>query len=793
MAAPASRFTGQDEPGLYLVHPQDTERERQCTCDIFVVHGLRGGATSSWRHPDSGTIWFQHLLPEYIRNQTSADSARIWTFGYPAYVTFQAAGVYELALDLLNRIKGVRKGYENRKIIWVCHSLGGIVVKHAMIEAQLNPRYLGIRTSTAGIVFLATPHQGSNAANFGNIIAGVANAVTPGISFLNRDMIRDLKKGSPALFEISSKFSNICTGISIHTFYETGGAHLIVDRTSAVLNLTNEVTRHPLRVAHREMGKFRDAYDQNWIPVASSIVELVLMTTASTPSTLGIANTSRTVGGGWTYSPEPSVVDPSPPPQHQGLSHDYSQQSSGPTRDSSPRTQPPSGSPSPAQQWTAWREQPTVSSPTASRSYPSLNQTQSRLDLRSDTSSSSVSTAGSSSFSGQAVDPGDMVAVCDGCGRDIGSAAHRVQCTVCYDYDLCASCFQSGKVSKNHSSDHKVSHVLNTLLLMPDDLVPAREAVNPPINVAKGRKNWSLVQLMPNTPANPSNLTITQRRLHLFDNDSHARFRAYARPGHYGISIDVDVHFDPDLDKNAAARQHLLRRVGGAGKLRVTLGVVTNNQQFAGTRFPEDSFSDATVTPGCLPNRLFRQGFRGSVVSMNVGATDYNLRPDSLLHVEGSEDSVVGIGLIVQWSDVPSYQQSTDPVVSIDVLQVRMYNVLDYNEPYIRAPPPSPPRTAVEEEDEEDDGTADDDTSVEEFLAALMRIQRAAETAQEKARLEALVRQRLAQQEQAKREAVGRLYLQAMSQAIKEAAEEEERQRKEAALVLFFQSLGLRR
>jgi len=99
-----------------------------------------------------------------------------------------------------------------------------------MIEAQLNPRYLGIRTSTAGIVFLATPHQGSNAANFGNIIAGVANAVTPGISFLNRDMIRDLKKGSPALFEISSKFSNICTGISIHTFYETGGAHLVRTR-----------------------------------------------------------------------------------------------------------------------------------------------------------------------------------------------------------------------------------------------------------------------------------------------------------------------------------------------------------------------------------------------------------------------------------------------------------------------------------------------------------------------------------------------------------------------------------
>lgn len=59
-----------------------------------------------------GTVWFQSLLPECIRNQTNTDSARIWTFGYPADVTFQAASIFEQAVALLTRISDVRKGYE---------------------------------------------------------------------------------------------------------------------------------------------------------------------------------------------------------------------------------------------------------------------------------------------------------------------------------------------------------------------------------------------------------------------------------------------------------------------------------------------------------------------------------------------------------------------------------------------------------------------------------------------------------------------------------------------------------
>lgn len=378
--------------------------------------------------------------------------------------------------------------------------------------------------------------------------------------------------------------------------------------------------------------------------------------------------------------------DAPPSPRHQGSSPGYHQQtqSSVSTRDAPPQTRlTPSGSPNPAPQRASWSDQPTTSDATTLRPrslYPPLNHSQSRLSLQPEgraRSPSFLSSTGSPSSPARSDDPGDLVAICDGCGRDLGTAEHRVQCTVCHDYDLCAGCFQNGKVSKSHNSSHKVSHVLNTLLLKPDDLVPAREGVNPPTDPANGdRENWSLVQHMPNTPGNPTNLTTTMRKLHLFSDDSHARFRAYAPPGHYGISIQISVNFDPGLAMNVAAHEQLLLRPGGAGKFRMTLGVVADKEVFAGTRFPEDSFSDETLTPTSLPNKLFQPGHRGVVGSLGLVADMYNtestIRPDFLLHVKGSGDSGAGrqIGLILQWSGVASWQQATKPVVSITVLNV---------------------------------------------------------------------------------------------------------------------------
>lgn len=62
--------------------PEDAHvADKRIPSSIIVVHGLRGGATKTWQHAQTGVVWFQDLLPGLLRS-LQADKARIWTFGY---------------------------------------------------------------------------------------------------------------------------------------------------------------------------------------------------------------------------------------------------------------------------------------------------------------------------------------------------------------------------------------------------------------------------------------------------------------------------------------------------------------------------------------------------------------------------------------------------------------------------------------------------------------------------------------------------------------------------------------
>ena len=180
-----------------------------------------GKPTKTWQHPDTGCVFFRDLLPQQMREQLPQARARIWSYGYPADVGFQTSQIYDFALSLLQEVNDIRRGCEHRRIIWVCHSLGGIVVKRALNEACGQNEYAGIFRATVGITFLGTPHQGSGTATVGQIAAGVAGAFIPGAQMLNRGLLKNLEKGSTMLFETSNRFSSLCSRFKIYTFYES--------------------------------------------------------------------------------------------------------------------------------------------------------------------------------------------------------------------------------------------------------------------------------------------------------------------------------------------------------------------------------------------------------------------------------------------------------------------------------------------------------------------------------------------------------------------------------------------
>jgi len=110
------------------------------------VHGLGGDSIESWTHPKSDAFWLKDFLPQQIPD------ARIMTFGYNAAAAFgqSTSDVIDHAKSLLSSLVDKREEPEvflrqrsphtarkeltiwqeaGRPLIFVAHSLGGIVVK----------------------------------------------------------------------------------------------------------------------------------------------------------------------------------------------------------------------------------------------------------------------------------------------------------------------------------------------------------------------------------------------------------------------------------------------------------------------------------------------------------------------------------------------------------------------------------------------------------------------------------------------------------------------------------------
>lgn len=83
--------------------------------------------------------------------------------------------------------------WRNCPIVFVCHSLGGIVVKEMVIQAQgkfgKNPKYLSFLRNIRGFHFYATPHDGSKLADLASHLPDMENMVAK-LKVINNDLGR---------------------------------------------------------------------------------------------------------------------------------------------------------------------------------------------------------------------------------------------------------------------------------------------------------------------------------------------------------------------------------------------------------------------------------------------------------------------------------------------------------------------------------------------------------------------------------------------------------------------------
>lgn len=216
----------------------------EASLDIVFLHGLTGNAYNTWLHKGTGVHWPSQLLHQDLPD------VRILSFGYDADIVnlWGPASTSRLSNHSENMVGDlVRKrehtNTETRKIIFIAHSLGGLVTEHAISHSRsASEEHLRqIERCTIGIVFLGVPHSGSDSAAwalFGTRMASILKRA-------NKNIVKVLEPDNEMLRVVQKSFHNILSvrknegsEISVTCFYEELGVDMIGQVRWSILVLT---------------------------------------------------------------------------------------------------------------------------------------------------------------------------------------------------------------------------------------------------------------------------------------------------------------------------------------------------------------------------------------------------------------------------------------------------------------------------------------------------------------------------------------------------------------------------
>lgn len=259
--------------------------------DIISIPGLGSHPIGSFKGEDG--VWIREFLPEDL------PSARILAYGYDTSILDRNTkqSISDLAKAFLSSIRAFRSATKTsqRPIIFVAHSLGGLLVKEALYIAMMgseNPENRDFFKSSYGLMFFGVPNLGLNNKSLMQIVAGG----------LNEQMIKDLQvndedhEPTQFLSTIKQKFKQCCREgqFQIRSYYELRKTRMVrkldngllvkdgplcymVSQNSACQIGFNDnfCYEEGLRRDHSDLVKFSNQHDDDYKRVLDSLKGLV--------------------------------------------------------------------------------------------------------------------------------------------------------------------------------------------------------------------------------------------------------------------------------------------------------------------------------------------------------------------------------------------------------------------------------------------------------------------------------------------------------------------------------------
>lgn len=176
-----------------------------------------------------------------------------------------------MADDLLSSILAERaEKTARRPLFFICHSIGGLVLKMALTQASRGSKYGSILEDCYGVTFFATPHRGSSylsIIDFSMSIQQLLHLAVP----LTPKLRAELRLDHPPLLKIDDDFKQLSSEFHVWSFHETEDSGLsrigfagptdipfkapVTSMRSAILGVRHEKI-YALRSTHANCASF---------------------------------------------------------------------------------------------------------------------------------------------------------------------------------------------------------------------------------------------------------------------------------------------------------------------------------------------------------------------------------------------------------------------------------------------------------------------------------------------------------------------------------------------------------
>uniref|UniRef100_A0A8C8VNX4 Protein SERAC1 n=1 Tax=Pelusios castaneus TaxID=367368 RepID=A0A8C8VNX4_9SAUR len=219
--------------GVYVLHPQ-YRTSQPIKADVLFIHGLLGAAFKTWRQQDinqpldekvsKGEDYSECWPKTWLASDCPA--LRIISVEYDTHLSDwktkcpiedHRKSIAYRSNELLNKLRTA--GIGDRPLIWVSHSMGGLLVKKMLLDASKNPEMGKIVNNTRGIIFYSVPHHGSQLAEYS---INARYLLFPSVE------VKELSTDSPALKELNDDFLSFAKDkkFPVLSFVETLPTHI---------------------------------------------------------------------------------------------------------------------------------------------------------------------------------------------------------------------------------------------------------------------------------------------------------------------------------------------------------------------------------------------------------------------------------------------------------------------------------------------------------------------------------------------------------------------------------------